>query len=60
MAKKGRAPTFARLIAETRIAKFSTAGATVGEAFDAAFDVLRRVGQRDKYVYRAALTRNVL
>jgi hypothetical protein len=60
LAKKGRSPTFARLIAETRIAEICTAGATVGEAFDAAFAMLRRVGHRNEYVYRAALTSNVL
>lgn len=59
-AKKGRSPTFARLIAETRIAEICTAGATVGEAFDTAFAMLRRVGHRNEYVYRAALTSNVL
>lgn len=60
LAKKGRSPTFARLIAEARIAEICTAGATVGEAFDTAFAMLRRVGHRNEYVYRAALTSNVL
>ncbi|MGQ9371654.1 sce7726 family protein [Azospirillum sp. ST 5-10] len=60
MARKGRSPTFARLIGEARIEEFCPSGATVGEAFDAAFAVLRRIGQRDEYVYRAALTRNIL
>lgn len=53
----GRSPIFARLFNETDI---STRGSTVGDAFDAAFRSLRRVGQRDEYVYRAALTQNVL
>lgn len=60
MAKKGRSPTFARLINEARVKEFCPSGATVGDAFDAAFAALCRVGQRDEYVYRAALTRNVL
>ncbi len=60
MAKKGRSSIFARLIGETRIREFCGAGATVGEAFDEAFAVLRRVGQRDEYIYRAALIRNIL
>jgi hypothetical protein len=60
LARKGRSAIFARLISETRVQKSCRAGATVGEAFDAAFAVLRRVGQRDEYVYRAALVRNIL
>jgi hypothetical protein len=60
MTKRGRSPIFARLIRETQIERFCGPSATVGEAFDAAFAMLRRVGRRDEYVYRAALTRNVL
>lgn len=60
MARKGRSPTFARLIGEARLEGVCPSGATVGEAFDVAFSILRRVGQRDEYVYRAALTRNIL
>ncbi len=59
MAKNGRSPLFARLISESRL-PFDTSGSSVGEAFDAAFSVLRRSGLRDEYVYRAALTHNVL
>lgn len=36
------------------------ADATVGDAFDSAFDVLKIAGLRDEYVYRAALTKKVL
>jgi hypothetical protein len=61
LAKKGRSPLFAQLLAETGIpsAKPST-GETVSTAFDDAFAVLRQAGVRDEYVYRAALTHNIL
>jgi hypothetical protein len=51
---------FARLIDEARVNEFCVPGATVGDAFQAAFEFLRRVGQRDEYVYKAALVRKVL
>lgn len=60
MAKKGRSPLFARLLSLTDITDRCADDATVGEAFDATFDVLRTAGQRDEYVYRSALTHNVL
>lgn len=60
MAKKGRSPLFARLFALTDIADRCADGATVGEAFDATFNVLKTSGQRDEYIYRSALTHNVL
>ncbi|MGY6252221.1 sce7726 family protein [Paraburkholderia caledonica] len=61
LAKKGRSPLFAQLLAETGIsgANRSTAE-TVSSAFDNAFAVLRQAGIRDEYVYRAALTHNIL
>lgn len=34
--------------------------ATVGDAFDSAFDTLKVAGQRDEYIYRAALTQKIL
>jgi hypothetical protein len=60
MAKKGRSALFARLIGQTGIEVPCSDGETVGNAFDQAFSVLRRSGLRDEYVYRAALTHNVL
>ena len=60
MATKGRSGTFARLIGETGLVDGGFSGRTVGEAFDAAFLRLRRAGGRDEYVYRSALTHNVL
>jgi hypothetical protein len=60
MATKGRSATFARLIGQTGLLAGKFAGQTVGEAFDAAFSSLRRAGSRDEYVYRSALTHNIL
>ncbi|MFM0165286.1 hypothetical protein SAMN05444172_8078 [Burkholderia sp. GAS332] len=61
MARKGQSPLFAQLFAETGLLdKKSTVVETVSSAFDTAFAVLRRDGIRDEYVYRAALTHNIL
>ena len=59
MAKTGRSPLFARLFGQTGV-EAPSGGATVGEAFDQAFSVLRKSDMRDEYVYRAALTHNIL
>ncbi|MHB1479399.1 MAG: sce7726 family protein [Acidithiobacillus ferrooxidans] len=61
LAKKGRSSLFARLIAETGLLnKRIAVKGTVSSAFEDAYAVLRRSGIRDEYVYRAALTHNVL
>ncbi len=60
MAKKGRSPLFARLLSEMGPMSEHITRETVGATFDAAFAVLRRSGLRDEYVYRAALTHNIL
>jgi hypothetical protein len=60
MASKGRSALFTRLLHMTHIGNSCRAGATVGDAFDSAFDVLKIAGLRDEYVYRAALTKKVL
>lgn len=60
MAKKGRSPLFARLFALSDVANRCADDATVGEGFDAIFDVLKTAGRRDEYIYRSALTHNVL
>ena len=61
MAKKGRSALFAQLFKETGLFNESSAVVeTVSLAFDRAFAVLRRTGIRDEYVYRAALTHNIL
>lgn len=60
MARKGRSPLFARLYGLTGIGDRCPRDATVGQAFDAAFNVLKTTGRRDEYIYRSALTHNVL
>ncbi|VVE50184.1 hypothetical protein PHO31112_04645 [Pandoraea horticolens] len=60
MARKGRSPLFARLIVDAGLSLKPSSKCTVASAFDAAFASLRRAGGRDEYVYRAALTHNIL
>lgn len=58
ISKHGQSALFTRLLIQAGVAQIP--GQTVGDAFDAAFTVLRRSGLRDEYVYRAALTKNIL
>lgn len=60
MAKKGQSGLFRRLVAETNLSDRSETEATVGDAFDLAFDILKVAGQRDEYVYRAAISHKIL
>ncbi|HKX77562.1 MAG TPA: sce7726 family protein [Novosphingobium sp.] len=60
MAKKGRSSLFSRLVAETNLRDHCGTEATVGEAFDSAFDVLKVAGQRDEYIYRSAISHKIL
>lgn len=60
MAQRGRSPLFARLFDQSGLSGPVLNRKTVADAFEAAFSVLRRSGLRDEYVYRAALTQNVL
>ncbi|CAM5775532.1 hypothetical protein LMIY3S_05071 [Labrys miyagiensis] len=60
MAKKGRSPLLSRLLALAEISHHCSGNATVGDAFDSAFDVLKTAGLRDEYVYRAAITHKLL
>jgi hypothetical protein len=60
LAEKGRSPLFARLFRDAGLNNRSSTIETVGDAFDAAFATLRKSGHRDEYVYRAALTHNLL
>lgn len=60
LAKKGRSGLFRRLIAETELDQRCGANTTVGDSFDSAFDILKVSGQRDEYVYRAAISHKIL
>ncbi|MDP1736021.1 MAG: sce7726 family protein [Caulobacter sp.] len=60
LAAKGKSSLFTRLVRESPLLDLSTTLATVGDAFEAAFHLLRTGAHRDEYIYKAALTRNVL
>lgn len=60
MANKGRSALFTRLFEQTQIETRCGPSATVGDAFDSVFSVLKTTGLRDEYIYRAALTHKVL
>ncbi|WP_247875443.1 sce7726 family protein [Azospirillum sp. TSH100] len=60
MAKRGRSALFKRLVEQTGIVQSCRADASVGDAFDAAFKVLQIAGQRDEYIYRAAIVKKIL
>ncbi|GGZ10439.1 sce7726 family protein [Shewanella fodinae] len=60
MAKKGQSALFTRLLKDTDIVDQVGTSATVGEAFDFAFNILKVAGYRDEYIYRAAVSHKVL
>jgi hypothetical protein len=61
LATTGKSALFARLVHESRLFETATVAAPrVRDAFETAFAVLRLIGNRDEYIYRAALTHNVL
>lgn len=60
LAKYGRSDLFARLIRHADLPDTPQGKVTVGNAFDAAFALLRQSGIRNEYIYRAALTHNIL
>ncbi len=59
LATRGHSNLFARLYAQSEIRPRSEQS-TVGDAFEDAFNTIKRVGSRDEYVYKAALTHKVL
>jgi hypothetical protein len=59
MAKRGRSGLFRRLIEQTDLMR-ADPRVTVGDIFDSAFDILKVVGRRDEYIYRAAISHKVL
>lgn len=60
LAEKGRSPLFARLLADSGLLNTELAAGNVGSCFETAFAALRKSGVRDEYVYRSALTHNIL
>lgn len=61
IAKKGQSPLFSRLLVEScAFDSHHAESTTIGDAFEAAFSLIRRAGIRNEYVYRSALIHNVL
>lgn len=60
LAEKGRSPLYARLLSDSGLLDLLPAASTVGSSFDVAFSALRKTGGRDEYVYKSALTHNIL
>jgi hypothetical protein len=61
LARTGRSQLFARLAQQSLLlVNLPTSSSTVSDLFELAFSVLKRRGYRDEYVYKAALTQNVL
>ncbi|MEQ8745099.1 sce7726 family protein [Parasphingorhabdus sp.] len=60
LAKKGRSGLFRRLVEQTDLSVHYGRDTTVGDIFDSAFDILKVEGQRDEYVYRAAISHKIL
>ena len=60
LATKGKSPLFARLAAQSQLLGSISRSERVYDLFDAAFALLKRVGYRHEYIYKAALTHKVL
>ena len=60
MARKGSSPLFSRLAKQSGLLDSLRGTELVRNLFDAAFSVLRRPGFRHEYIYKAALTKNIL
>jgi hypothetical protein len=60
MARKGKSPLFARLANQSGLHSSVAACERVRDFFDKAFSLLKREGFRHEYIYKAALTHNIL
>lgn len=60
LAKKGQSGLFCRLIGQTNLLDHAGSDATVGDVFEHAFKILKVSGQRDEYIYRAAISQKIL
>jgi hypothetical protein len=60
LAEKGRSGIFARLVHQAGMLRNDDRLEFVRDAFEAAFDILKVVGLRDEYIYKAALTHRIL
>ncbi len=60
LARKGRSPLFARLAKQSRLFASAPTATYVHTLFDTAFALLKREGYRHEYIYKAAITHNIL
>jgi hypothetical protein len=60
MARKGRSPLLARLAKQSRLLDALSASQCVYSLFERAFSLLKREGYRHEYIYKAALTHEIL
>jgi len=60
MARKGKSPLFALLAKQSQLVDSLSPEHCVHRLFDAAFSILKREGFRHEYIYKAALTHNIL
>lgn len=60
LARKGKSPLFSRLINEAGILISGNSCDKVGDIFEEAFSILKKKDNRHEYVYKSALTQNVL
>ncbi|MFF1540685.1 sce7726 family protein [Microbacterium sp. NPDC058269] len=60
LGQTGQSGLLSRLLEQSGIARTLHSSSTVGDAFDQAFKILRRLGNRDEYVYRSAITQKIL
>lgn len=60
MAQRGKSPLFARLAEQSGLSDSLPGTDLVRNLFDTAFYLLRRPGFRHEYIYKAALTKNIL
>lgn len=60
LSRKGKSPMFARIASEAALFSGSRQSDTVGDLFEKAFSILRKKGNRHEYVYKSALTQNIL
>lgn len=60
MARKGRSSIFVRLATQSGLRQSLSASDRVRDLFDTAFALLKREGYRHEYIYKTALTHNIL
>lgn len=60
LSEHGKSAQFVRLITETPLSVDTNGQPTVGETYERAFRILRQQGNRDAYIYQAAIAQRIL